>query len=138
MLTVEQCFAADLGNVPPILDFVTENAAAAGLHPRRVKHLELAAEEAVANICNYAYEVPPGQIWVRMTQDASEVRVDFIDNGVPFDPLKAEAPDLQAGLEEREVGGLGIFFIRRFLDEVRYSRQGDKNVLTLVIRHESN
>lgn len=132
---VENVFTASIENIPQMVAFVAENAAAVGVHPRRVMHLELATEEAVTNICSYAYEVPPGQVSIRVSRADDAVRVEFIDNGVPFDPLAADAPDLQADLENREVGGLGIFLIRRLLDEVHYHRRDNKNILSLVIKH---
>lgn len=132
---VENVFTASIDNIPQMVAFVAENAAAIGVHPRRVMHLELATEEAVTNICSYAYEVPPGQVSIRISRSDAAVRVEFIDNGVPFDPLAADAPDLQADLDNREVGGLGIFLIRRLLDEVRYHRRDSQNILSLVIKH---
>lgn len=132
---VENVFTASIENIPQMVAFVAENAAAVGVHPRRVMHLELATEEAVTNICSYAYEVPPGQVSIRVSRTDDAVRVEFIDNGVPFDPLAADAPDLQADLENREVGGLGIFLIRRLLDEVHYHRRDNKNIMSLVIKH---
>lgn len=138
MPTTEQCFVASIENIPQMVAFVADTAAAAGVHPRRVMHLELATEEAVTNICNYAYEVPPGQVWIRISQATGTVRVDFIDDGVPFDPLAADAPDIQSDLEKREIGGLGIFLIRRVLDEVHYSRRDDQNILTLVVKYETD
>lgn len=133
--SAERTFTASIENIPQMVAFVAENAATIGVHPRRVMHLELATEEAVTNICSYAYEVPPGQVTIRVARTEDAVRVEFIDNGVPFDPLAADAPDLQADLESREVGGLGIFLIRRLLDEVHYHRRDNKNILSLVIKN---
>ncbi len=134
--TAESTFIASIDNIPQMVAFVSDAATAAGVHPRRVMHLELATEEAVTNICSYAYEVPPGRLSIRVSRSADTLRVEFIDNGVPFDPLAADAPDLQADLENREVGGLGIFLIRRLLDEVHYHRRDDQNILSLVIKHD--
>ncbi len=134
--TAESTFIASIDNIPQMVAFVSDAATAAGVHPRRVMHLELATEEAVTNICSYAYEVPPGRLSIRVSRSGDTLRVEFIDNGVPFDPLAADAPDLQADLENREVGGLGIFLIRRLLDEVHYHRRDDQNILSLVIKHD--
>lgn len=138
MATTEQCFIASIENIPQMVAFVAETAEAYGVHPKRVMHLELATEEAVTNVCSYAYQVPPGKVWIHVSQAESSVRVDFIDDGVPFDPLAADAPDLQSDLDKREIGGLGIFLIRRVLDEVHYSRRDNQNVLSLVVKHETN
>lgn len=132
---VEKTFAANLETIADMVGFVSETAAAMGVHPKRVMHLELAVEEAVANICSYAYEVPPGEVTIRISRKNEMVRIELSDSGIPFDPLAMEAPDIRTELESREVGGLGIFLIRRMLDEVHYSRNGDRNILTLAVRY---
>ena len=136
MEAAEKTFLANLDTLPAIVGFVSEHAAAMGVHPKRVMHLELAVEEAAVNICSYAYEIPPGEVTVRITPEPGVVRIELVDNGVPFDPLSMDAPDIKSELENREVGGLGIFLIRRMLDEVHYSRRGDQNILSLAVRHD--
>lgn len=135
MDTVERTFAASMETIPDIVGFVSETASAMGVHPKRVMHLELAVEEAAVNICSYAYEIPPGEVTIRISRETEVVRIELVDAGVPFDPLAADAPDIRSELENREVGGLGIFLIRRMLDEVHYSRSGDRNILSLAVRY---
>ena len=135
MEDVEKTFAASIETIPDIVGFVSETASAMGVHPKRVMHLELAVEEAAVNICSYAYEIPPGEVTIRISRETEVVRIELIDVGVPFDPLAADAPDIKSELENREVGGLGIFLIRRVLDEVHYSRSGDRNILSLAVRY---
>ncbi len=135
MDTVEKTFAASMDTIPDIVGFVSETASAMGVHPKRVMHLELAVEEAAVNICSYAYEIPPGEVTIRISRETEVVRIELVDAGVPFDPLAADAPDIRSELENREVGGLGIFLIRRMLDEVHYSRSGDRNILSLAVRY---
>ena len=75
--------------------------------------LELATEEAVDQYLQLRLRgCRPGRVTIRVSRETGATRIDFIDNGVPFDPLAAETPDLQAELEQRSVGGLGIFLIR--------------------------
>ena len=135
MDVVEKIFAASMDTIPDIVGFVSETASAMGVHPKRVMHLELAVEEAAVNICSYAYEIPPGEVTIRISRETEVVRIELVDVGVPFDPLAADAPDIKSELENREVGGLGIFLIRRVLDEVHYSRSGDRNILSLAVRY---
>ena len=135
MDTVEKTFAASMETIPDIVGFVSETASTMGVHPKRVMHLELAVEEAAVNICSYAYEIPPGEVTIRISRETEVVRIELIDAGVPFDPLAADAPDIKSELENREVGGLGIFLIRRMLDEVHYSRSGNRNILSLAVRY---
>jgi anti-sigma regulatory factor (Ser/Thr protein kinase) len=130
---LEQLFVADVGQTPAVIDFIAGHADRWGLHPKRLMQLELAVEEAVVNICLYAYEVPPGELLVRICPGEKSFVVELVDEGVPFDPLDVEEPDLRAAVEERAVGGLGIFLVRRVMDEVAYHRDGSRNVLRLVI-----
>jgi serine/threonine-protein kinase RsbW len=131
---VEKRFEAQIAVIPETIAFVAGHAADWGLHPQRLSHLELAVEEAVANICDYAYEVPPGDFTVRIRPESSSLVVEIVDDGVPFDPLDVAEPDLRAGVRDRPIGGLGILLVRRLMDEVSYRRDGDRNILTLVIK----
>jgi serine/threonine-protein kinase RsbW len=131
---VERVFAASVDAIADVIGFIAGEAGAWGLHPQRLMQLELAVEEAVVNICHYAYEVPPGELLVRIEPEDSAFIVELIDEGVPFDPLAVEEPDLRAGVSDRAVGGLGIFLVRRVMDEVSYLRDGSRNILRLVIR----
>ena len=132
---LEKTYAATLDKIPEMLGFVSETAETMGVHPKRIMHLQLAMEEALVNICNYAYAVPPGEVTVRIEQEAETFRIELVDNGVPFDPMGMDAPDIKSEIENRDVGGLGILLIRRMLDEVRYSRQADQNILMLAIHN---
>ena len=129
----ERIFTASLENIETIVSFVSECAAELGVHPKRLLHLQLAVEEAVANICSYAYEVPPGEVSVKVAREGKGVRVVVSDNGVPFDPLAMDDPDIRAELENRNVGGLGVFLLRRVLDEVHYNRVDGRNILSLRV-----
>ncbi|OPZ83138.1 MAG: Serine/threonine-protein kinase BtrW [bacterium ADurb.Bin429] len=86
------------------------------------------------NICRYAYPATPGEVTVRLHAAAGSFRIALTDNGVPFNPLAADEPDIHAALADRKVGGLGIYFIRKVIDEVQYQRVDDRNILTLVMR----
>lgn len=130
----ERVFEASVDEIPEAVSFIADRAGAWGLHPQRLMQLELAVEEAVVNICLYAYEVPPGELLVRVEPAADRFVVELVDEGVPFDPLAVQEPDLRSAAEDRPVGGLGIFLVRRVMDEVSYTRDGPRNVLRLVIR----
>jgi serine/threonine-protein kinase RsbW len=129
----EQTFLANVECIAPITALITAQAELAGLHPKRVMQLELVVEEVVTNICNYAYEVPPGEITVRAITDEGKFVMEFEDGGIPFDPLEAPEPDVKSGLEERDIGGLGILLVRRMTDEVHYRRFDGRNVLSVTI-----
>ena len=131
---MERVFEAKTEAIPEVIAFIAGEAGAWGLHPQRLMQLELAVEEAVVNICLYAYEVPPGELLVRVDSGEERFLVELVDEGVPFDPLAVEEPDLRAPAGERQIGGLGIFLVRRVMDEVAYNRDGSSNILRLVIR----
>lgn len=129
----QQEFPANVDKVPVVVEHVSGLAELAGVHPKRIMHLELAVEEAVMNICSYAYETPPGTVTVRVSSENERFMVQLIDEGVPFDPLALEEPDIKAELEDRKIGGLGVLLIRRVMDEVHYERKGLSNILTMVM-----
>lgn len=131
---VERVFDAKVEATHDVIALIADEAVAWGLHPQRLMQLELAVEEAVVNICLYAYEVPPGELLVRIEPGESRFVVELIDEGVPFDPLAVEDPDMRVGVADRAIGGLGIFLVRRVMDEVTYLRDGSRNILKLVIR----
>lgn len=128
----ERRFAADMDSLEDIRAFVLP--CLADIPTKRKMHVELALEETVVNICSYAYEVPPGELLVRISDDGDRYFLEFEDRGVPFDPLSSDEPDVSAPMEERGQGGLGILLIRRVMDEVHYSREGGLNRLRLVVK----
>lgn len=132
---IENTFLAEMEELSKIVDLVVTKAEEAGVHPKRIMHIQLGVEEAVVNIINYAYKVPPGELTVRTWVEGDKFMVEFVDQGIPFDPLSLEEPDLKAEIEDRDVGGLGVFFIRRIMDEVYYLRENNKNILGMVVRN---
>ncbi len=130
---MEKTWPAALEHLEEIRQFIL-GVAEEELSPKRGAHLDLAVEEIVVNICSYAYQIPPGEITVRLDETEDALGVEFIDNGVPFDPLAMEEPDVTRPLAEREQGGLGILLVRRVMDEVHYRREKGKNCLRIVVK----
>ena len=124
----------DIGQISLLPGFVDAVDADVRMDPGLKSKLNLALEEAVANVILYAY---PGDREGRVDIDAfiGEGRLTFLitDSGVPFDPTAKADPDLSAGVEERPIGGLGIHLVRTIMDTVSYERRGEKNILTLTI-----
>jgi len=115
------------------LALVVECATAAGFPPQRVMEIELAVEEALANICLYAYPNGSGEVEVRCTQDERRhLSIELIDAGIPFDMLARPAPDFTVDAAQRQIGGLGIPFIRALMDNATYHREGARNILRLT------
>lgn len=116
------------------VSMVVAAAAQKGLQPEKISFLELAVEEAVVNICNYSYPGTDGNFDVRCMEESGLLVTEIINYGIPFDITTAPEPDVTKGLEERQLGGLGIYFIRKFVDEVDYRREGSANILRLGVK----
>ena len=121
-------------NLGRFIESVSDCAKKQGFGQEEIRKIELAAEEALVNIFRYAYPERPGDVEVSCKLDEGRFIMEIIDSGIPFDVTAMPAPDVTAGIQERETGGLGIFFIKKMMDEVRYRRENDQNILTLVIR----
>lgn len=118
--------------------WVTSFAVRVGFAPQAVRGIELAIEEALVNICSYAYDGRSGSIVVECANyGTSGLRVQISDRGKPFDVVASPAPDLCDDLARRPIGGLGIHLMRAFADVARYRRCGDANVLILLFRRRS-
>lgn len=94
--------------------------------------LRLALEELVVNVVNYAYgEGGDGPLEVSVERREDSIVMTFADEGVAFNPLERETPDITLPLDERPIGGLGIFLVRELMDDVAYHREGQRNILTI-------
>ena len=124
---------ANLDQLDVFQEFISA-AAAPVLSPERIGQMQLAVEEALVNIFNYAYgENGAGEVTAICDMDADgRFRVRFRDQGVAFDMLAAADPDTTLSVDDRAVGGLGIFFIKEMVDEVFYRRAGEVNELTFI------
>jgi anti-sigma regulatory factor (Ser/Thr protein kinase) len=100
----------------------------------------LVLEELFTNIINHGHrDSGDHEVLVRFRIEPDELRIEIEDDGVPFDPLTAEPPCLDADIEKRDVGGLGVFLARKFADKVSYERVGEKNIVTIIKRlHNEN
>ena len=95
--------------------------------------VNLALEEVVINVMNYGHEDGLHEIDIILTTEEDSLTIEIVDDGRPFDPLHdAPIPDVNAELEDRNIGGLGIHLVRKMMDDVRYRREEGKNRLTLV------
>ena len=97
------------------------------------KQIAVVIDELFGNIARYAYDKEGGTVTVtaELNEDKTQVTITLRDSGKPFNPLEHDEPDTDATASEREVGGLGIFLVRRMMDEMTYARINDENVLTV-------
>ncbi len=125
---------ARLENLPRFIEFVQDRAVQLGFSPKRVQEIELVLEEALVNVIKYAYPTNSAGNLTILAANTGESRlhVEIMDRGVPFNPLIQNDPDVEIELMERPIGGLGILFIKELTDELSWSRENDKNNLTLI------
>jgi len=123
----------DIQDVPLLAAFIDEVCEAAGFNASVAMQMNLAMEEAVVNVMNYAYPVGvKGDIVIEAEDRGDSVHFVIIDGGTPFDPTAKADADTTLSVEERPIGGLGIFLVRQLMDTVSYEYKGGKNRLTLV------
>ncbi|MBQ1874312.1 MAG: ATP-binding protein [Paludibacteraceae bacterium] len=122
----------DIQQIPTLAEWIEM----IGLPQELNMPINLALEEAVSNVMLYAYPGKSGQVLVECEkcQEPKGQKLVFTitDSGVPFDPTQQKDPDVTQSAEERPIGGLGIFLVRQIMDDIRYERKDDKNILTLV------
>lgn len=123
---------ASLENLETINSFLHKWAKKASLSTHSENELLLAVEEVFVNIVKYAYAGSLGKVTIHCCMDEDNLILQIKDEGISFNPLQLPEPHLVSCLKERKVGGLGVFLMRRFVDEVKYEKQGKYNVLTLV------
>ena len=123
----------DINSVPQLNDFIDGFSLEAGLDMSMTMSLNLALEEAVVNVMTYAYAPDTqGELILEAVADKGVVTFILTDTGVPFDPTAKEDADTTLGIEDRPIGGLGIFLVRQLMDVVDYQRVDGQNVLTLT------
>jgi serine/threonine-protein kinase RsbW len=129
-------FAAKFEFLDEIREFVGEVARKGGFSDKDVYNIQLATDEAASNMIEHSYEnIPDGVIDLSCGMEGEQIRIVLIDYGEPFDPSIIPLPDLKADLSDRKIGGLGIFLMRKLMDEVHYEPRADKsNVLTMIKR----
>ena len=124
---------AKVSNLYEALGFVDSHLEEAGCPMKAQVQIDTAVEEIFVNVASYAYEDEKGRITLKMKigEDPKEAVITIIDSGTPYDPLAKEDPDVTLSAEEREIGGLGVYMTKQFMDEVSYEHKDGQNMLTL-------
>lgn len=129
----EKKFKAGLDNLEEMIQFILLETKAIVDNGKVDYELRLVSEEALINIINYAYGKERGELKIDCeTINNDTIFIEISDGGTAFDPLQKKDPDITLPVEERRVGGLGIFIIKNIMDTVDYKRKGGKNILTLT------
>ena len=128
-LTIE----AAVENIEVVTDFVSQELEKLSCPAKAETQIAIAIDELFGNIARYAYYPKIGQATVRVEVENNplSVIITFIDNGVPFNPLEIEEPDVKASAEERKIGGLGIFLVKKTMNLVEYEYKDGHNILKI-------
>lgn len=130
-------FAAKFENLDEIREFVGEIARKGGFSDKDVYNIQLATDEAASNIIEHAYEnIKNGILELSCDVKGESITIILIDHGESFDPSQIPLPDLKADLSDRKIGGLGIFLMRKLMDEVHYEPKADKSNVLTMIKHK--
>jgi len=126
---------AAVENLEAVIGFIEECADRCCLDTKKKFGLLVAVEEAFVNVCHYAYPNGSGDIELSCDCKGDTFTVEIADRGMPFDVLSLPDPDTTADIMDREIGGLGVYFIRKMTDEVSYRREDGRNILRMVMRN---
>lgn len=120
-------------NLNTVLEFIDSHLEQTGCSMKIQMQIDLAVEEIFVNIAHYAYQpdIGPATVRVEVKPDGSAVTITFIDQGVPFDPLAREDPDVTLSSEQRGIGGLGVFLVKQNMDNIQYEYENGSNILTM-------
>ena len=129
----EMILNAEIARMDDVLDFINAELEAHDVPMKTIMQLDIAIEEIFVNIAHYAYNPEIGQAAITVDVDdaARSIAIRFMDRGKPYDPLSREDPDVTLGVEERQIGGLGIYMVKKSMDEVSYAYEGGQNILTI-------
>jgi anti-sigma regulatory factor (Ser/Thr protein kinase) len=129
----ELTIAAIVENINTVTDFVGEQLEAYDCPMKAQIQINIAIDELFSNIAHYAYNPETGDatVCVEVVEDPMAVVITFIDKGVPYDPLKRADPNTTLSAEEREIGGLGIFMVKKTMDDITYEYKDGQNILTI-------
>lgn len=131
MKTIE--LPAIMENLDESLDFLVYGLEKAGIDKKASYQLRLACEEVIVNVIHYAYPNHQGNVRIsyELAKDGRDIVIMVSDSGYPFNPLEKAEPDISLPMEERQIGGLGIFMVRNIMDNVEYKREDGRNILIL-------
>lgn len=129
----EWTFEANIDRIPWLTEQVDGLLESLDCPMKAQMQIDVAIDELLANIASYAYGAGKGEVTVRFDFEPGDrtVMLTFIDSGVPYDPLAKPDPDVTLEVDKRSVGGLGIFLVKKTMDDMTYARLDGRNVLTI-------
>jgi len=130
--TFELVIDSNIEKIPEISALLGEEMQIFGFGSEMILDTQLAVEEAITNVINHGYKKTGGQIVISSRICPERIEVQIMDTAPRFNPLSVPEPDLDSTIDDRNVGGLGIFLIRQVMDEVSYRYEDGKNIFSLT------
>ena len=130
----ELVITAVVDNLEKVQEFVNQELEASGCSVKAQTQIDIAIEELFVNIAHYAYNPKVGKATIRVNLNEDKphsVSITLIDEGVPYNPLAKPDPDITLSAEERKIGGLGIYMVKKSMDNMTYEYKDGKNILTI-------
>lgn len=127
---------ANISNLPDVISSIEAILEQIDCPIKAQTQIEVAVDEVFTNIASYAYDDSDGLVTIDadMLEGEEGIKLTFIDQGKPYNPLEKEDPDITLSAEERPIGGLGIFIVKKTMDDVVYSYENDSNILSIIKR----
>lgn len=124
---------ATVENISTVTAFVDEELEKIDCPMKAQMQIDIAIDELFSNIAHYAYHPPvgPATVKIEVIEEPMSVVITFIDGGTPYNPLEKEDPDITLSAEEREIGGLGIFMVKKSMDSIDYEYKDGQNILRI-------
>ena len=119
-------------NLTKVIEFVNTRIEKLKLNDKQIKEIELCVEEIFVNITHYAYTNQNGKVEIKVVIENDEIKIKFIDNGKKFNPLEKEEPDKKLPASKRKIGGLGIFLVKKYMDDISYNYEKNCNILIIT------
>ena len=131
---IEKIFPAEIKELSSVLVFLEEELDKAQTNPKLMVTFAIAVEEVFVNVAHYAYPDSKGTAKIGIDTSGDSIVVQISDSGIPFDPLAKPDPDVTLAAEDRKIGGLGIYMVKKSMDSVVYEYKDNQNILTISKR----
>lgn len=131
---VEKSFEAKTENLSQVLEFLEGELEKYDCDMKIITSLSIVIEELFVNVALYAYPGGSGQVTLKLDLIGKDLLMILVDKGIEFNPLSKKDPDITLKAEDREIGGLGIFMVKKTMDEMSYERKDNMNILSMKKR----
>lgn len=131
---------ATLDSLEDMLDYIINGLSGIEADKKLANQIRLSCEEVLVNVISYAYQDATGYVEIicEIPTDNGEIFIQFVDEGMPYNPLLNPDPDIDAPIEDRSIGGLGVYLYKTIMDKVTYERKDERNILTFIKKLDSH